>query len=275
MKQHRLLALVLASCAVCATGCSQTNFTASERYEHGLVVVLDGAGGITAAPQQICQGLNDGGVNQALEIFPWSAAHDVLADQTDLERNRGKGAELAARVVRYLNEYPGRPVHLIGLSAGTGIVVFAAEQLPEGVQIDGICLMASSLSSTYPLMPALRHVRYELTNFSSVADVGVLGAAVTVTGTVDRNPGLSAGLLGFQPPEGASEEIRQFYKTKVVEVPWNPVFIVYGNIGDHLWATSSGFVRDRVAPIIRAAERRRAAPVLAPTRPVKAKESHE
>jgi len=253
----RIAALAAAMLALPGlVGCS-VNYLAPERYQNGLVVILDGAGDVTMAPQQIAWGLHSGGVRDAIEVFAWSDAHNVLADQTNLERNRQVAGKLTDRVLRYMSEHPDRPVHLIGLSAGTGIVIFAVEQLPPGQKVDGVCLLASSLSSTYDLSPALRHVRNEITNFSSMADVGVLGVGVGVAGTVDRGNGVAAGLGGFKVPDGASADVQQLYSAKVVEMPWNPTYLIYGHAGDHLGASSSGFVKKFMAPIVLDAQRRR------------------
>jgi len=239
-------------------GCAEPNYTAPERYRNGLILVFDGAGGITRAPIQIRRGLHEGGVDHAIEIVDRTAGHNVLEDQTNLDRNRSVARQSSERIARYIAEHPDKPVHLIGISAGTGIVVFATEQLPAGVKVDGLVLMASSLSNTYNLAPAMKHVRNEITNFSSVADVGVLGVGVGLAGTVDRGSGVAAGLYGFSLPPGASQEVRALYQEKLVEVSWKATHVVFGHMGDHLGASSSGFVKRFVAPIVLDASRLRA-----------------
>jgi hypothetical protein len=259
MRRPPALVLALLAAAAILPGCAAPNYMTPERYERGLVIALDGAGGITAAPQQICQGLDEGGVKQALEVFKWSAGHDVLEDQQNVERNRQVAGDLAARIVRYAGEHPGRPIHLIGISAGTGIVVFAIEQLPPDCPVDGACLLASSINANYDLTRALTRVRNEITNFSSVADMVVLGLGVTLAGTVDRGQGVSAGIGGFTLAKDASDATRQLYKDKLVEMPWNPTYVVLGHLGDHLGAANPAFVKHFMAPIVLDAERRRAA----------------
>ncbi|NLX58743.1 MAG: hypothetical protein GXY74_06610 [Phycisphaerae bacterium] len=256
----RMWAVVAVVSAACLGlgGCAEPNYTAPERYGNGLVLVFDGAGGITRAPVQIRRGLHEGGVDHAIEIVDWTAGHNVLEDQTNLERNRGVARQSSDRIARYVAEHPGRPVHLIGISAGTGIVVFAAEQLPAGVKVDGLVLMASSLTNTYNLAPAMNRVRNDITNFSSVADVGVLGVGVGLAGTVDRGSGVAAGLYGFRLPEDASAQVRALYQEKLVEVPWTATHVIFGHMGDHLGASSSGFVKRFVAPIVLDASRLRA-----------------
>ena len=243
-----LLLLTLGGCV---------DYTAAQRYQNGLVVVLDGAGDVTIAPGQIRWGLHEGGVNHAIEVFPWSDSHNVLADQTNLQRNREVAGQLTSRLLKYMAEYPGRPVHLIALSAGTGIAVFAVEQLPDDRPVDGVCLLASSLNDSYDLTPALHRIRNEITNFSSMADLVVLGLGVGVAGTVDRGQGSAAGLGGFKTPQDASAETRRLYAAKVVEMPWNPTYLIFGHAGDHLGASSSAFVRTFMAPIVLDAPRRR------------------
>ncbi len=231
-------------------GCSPaSSYAASDRLERGLVVVLDGAGGITDTFNYIAKGLNDAGINQAFEPYVWSA-HDVFQDQIDLRRNREIAADLANFILSYHQEYPDRPIHLVGLSAGSGIVIFAAEALPPGVKVDGIFLLGSSLSSAYDLAPALHHVRNQITNFSSLADVAILGAGVAVTGTVDRTHRLPAGIAGFKLPADASTATRQLYQAKLVEVPWKPTFVIYGDLGNHLGATTPAFAQHMIAPVI-------------------------
>lgn len=233
------------------SGCSPTvgSYASSDRLERGLVIILDGAGGITDTFDSVAKGLDKAGVHQAFEPYEWSA-HSVLEDQMDLQRNREMAAGLTSLILGYRQEYPGRPVHLVGLSAGTGLVIFAAEGLPSGYKIDGIFLLGSSLSSTYDLSPAMQHVRHTITNFSSVADVAVLGAGVAVTGTVDRGHSTPAGIAGFKLPKDASTEKKQLYAAKLVEVPWNPRYVIYGDLGGHLGATSSSFAQHMIAPVI-------------------------
>ena len=57
----------------------------------------------------------------------------------------------------------------------------------------------------------------------------------------------------------ASPEARALYEEKLVEMPWNPAYVVFGHLGDHLGAASPGFVKEFMAPIVLDAQRRRAA----------------
>jgi len=255
IRRTGVLAALVLSAAV--AGCAEPNYTALERYQRGLILVFHGAGGITHAPAQIRRGLHTGDVDHAIELVDWSAGHNVFEDQTNLQRNRRIARDSAMRVARYMGQHPDRPVHLIGLSAGTGIAIFTAEQLPAGVKVDGVCLLASSLNARYDLTPAMGRVRNQITNFSSVADVGVLGVGVGLAGTVDRGSGVAAGLYGFSLPKNASQRTKSLYEAKLIEMPWKAEYIIFGHLGDHLGATSASFVKRFVAPIVLDASRLR------------------
>jgi len=241
-----LLALALAAAAV--SGCGQSAYTKSDRYEEGLVVCLSGAGGMMGETDRLREGLNAGHVYRAIEAFEWSRG-GVLEDQTDIDANRRKAAELAGRVETYQRSYPGRPVHLIGVSAGTGLVVWALESLGPESQVTGAILISSSLDTKYDLSKALAKVTDHLYSFNSVADT-VLSLGVTFAGTVDRGGGLAGGLVGFSPPDSAGNDAKALYKEKLIEISWWPGDMVLGHLGDHLGATNPAYIREKIAPLV-------------------------
>ncbi len=241
-------ALAAALAATVAAGCAQTNYTNSDRYEQGLVVCLSGAGGMMGETERLREGLAAGHVYRAIETFEWSRG-GVLEDQTGVDENRRKASELARRVENYQKSYPGQPVHLIGVSAGTGLVVWALEDLSPGSQVTGAILISSSLDTKYDLSKALAKVSDHLYSFNSVADT-VLSLGVTWAGTVDRGGGLAGGLVGFIPPDSASADTRTLYKQRLTEISWWPGDMVLGHLGDHLGATNPSYVREKIAPIV-------------------------
>jgi hypothetical protein len=244
---HWLAAALLA--ASFGAGCTQPNYTALSRYEKGLVIVLSGAGDMMGEVDSVRNGLDEGRVDWALERFTWSQG-GVLHDQTGLEHNRRMAARLARRIEGYQGQYPGRPVCLVGISAGTGIVVFALESLHEGGQVARGILLSSSLDSRYDLGAALRHIKDHMYVFRNTAMDVVLGPGVMVTRTVDREGMTAGGLFGFSPPDNAADETLQLYKEKLVQIGWGAGDVLLGNFGGHLGPTSSAFVREKVAPIV-------------------------
>jgi len=242
-------AVVLAAALMAAAaGCGRVNYTHGNRYEEGLVVCLSGAGGMMGETERVREGLNAGGVRRAIEIFEWSGG-GVLSDQTNVAENHRKAQRLSRRIEEYMRSYPGRPVHLIGVSAGTGLVVWALEDLSEGHQATGAVLISSSLDTKYDLTSALGKVSDRLYSFNSVADT-ILSLGVTFAGTVDRGGGIAGGLVGFSPPDGVSDETQTLYKEKLVQVSWWPGDVVLGHLGNHLGATSPAYVETKIAPII-------------------------
>jgi pimeloyl-ACP methyl ester carboxylesterase len=243
-----LIALVLALLA--GGGCRKNAYTSEDRYDRGLVVCLSGAGGGLAGEcQRIRSALDDGGVDRAIEIFDWSGGK-LLDDQQSVAHNRMKAAELAQHIEAYQASYPGRPVHLVGISAGTGIAVWALEDLALSSRIEGAILLASSLDTLYDLAPALARVSDRIYTFNSLIDP-VLAVAVPLAGTVDQEGAVAGGLVGFRPHDGSDDAAIALYRDKLVQHMWWPGDAILGNPGDHLGTTNPLFIRAHLVPIIR------------------------
>jgi len=244
--------LVAAAWVATAAGCGQvyraeadrfTNLSGGAGYDRGLVIALSGVGGVLGEVERIRQGLAQGGVECAIEEFDWSAG-DMLVDQTDLAANKAKARMLTRRIETYFTEHPGCPVHLFGVSAGTGLVVWALEDLEPGRRVDNVVLIASSLSARYDLRGALRKVGGRLYNHYSAVD-GVLGVMVPAAGTVDRAAGLAGGLRGFRAPSGAEP----LYGERLQQVGWSTEDSRWGHVGSHMGATQPPYVREYMAPL--------------------------
>ncbi len=237
-----------------AAGCAAPGPDREARAQRGYVFYLDGAGGggITNWSAGVRNGLRDGGYAGAGEMFPWETGLGLLADQTATnDFKRGKARKLADEIVAYRNQHPGAPVHLIGLSAGTVISVFALESLPPGVQVNNVILLSGSLSADYDLTAALQHVRGKMYVSTSARDV-VLGALLPVVGTADRGADTNAtiGVEGPQLPVSASAQSRQLYASKLEIIPWKSEFARYGNSGGHTDSVAAPFVARYIAPLV-------------------------
>lgn len=245
---------VFAACALsvlaAASGCSVRDLGTSDRLARGLVVVLPGIEGRSAFNVSICRGLDDGGVDCAIEIFDWNAPTPFLplANLAALDRNREQAAKLAKRVIAYQGDYPGRPVHLVGHSGGAGIAVFAMERLTPAQAVSGAVLLAPALSPEYNLAKALQRSDHGIFSFYSKRDVLLLGLGTTIAGTMDRNSGPSAGAVAFEAPH--SNASRSLYKDKLYQVAWSPRMARAGNSGSHLGWTDREFVQTYLAPLI-------------------------
>lgn len=247
------LALILTASAF---GCASTIPHRHELDRFGYVFFLDGAGGANALrdySQCVAAWLRNANFAGEFYSFPWHTGLGVAADQaSSVEYKRRKGAELARMIYKYMDEHPGTPVSLIGLSAGTAVAIYALEELPSRYRVDSVVLLGSSMSAHYDLTKALQRLEGELTVFTSQKDA-VLGVLVPLAGTADRMfcGACTAGLHGFHLPEGADDRTRGLYSRKVRNIRWDPEFAAAAaNYGGHTDAVNEKFIRDYVAPLI-------------------------
>lgn len=237
------------------TGCASTAPDRAQRMTRGYVYYLDGAGGggVRNWSGGVRRGLLDAGYDGSGEMFKWQTGRGVLADQTASNNyKRDKAARLAQRMVEYRRQHPHVPITMMGLSAGTVITVFALEALPADMTVENVFLLSGSLSATYDLTKALRHVRGKMHVSTSQRDV-VLGQLLPLAGTADRGSGTTAtiGVEGPRIPAGASAQTRQLYASKLVVVPWRSEFARYGNHGGHTDTVSAAFIERYVAPLVK------------------------
>lgn len=220
----------------------------------GIVYYLDGAGG-GGRPldwgRKVEKGLRQGGFRGEFKQFKWQTGLGALVDHGLSESSKRKEArKLALQLSRYMDLHPRTPVYLIGLSAGTAILVFTLEALPEKKQVENVVLLSSSLGADYDLSRALRRVDGQMYVFTSKNDP-ILEGLVPLVGTAERDwAGRDiAGLKSFQPPAGAGPDTRRQY-TKIVHVPWREQFKRFGNRGSHTGATDADFVARYITPTV-------------------------
>ena len=188
-----------------APGCNdldaKTEYLTPERKENGLILILPGIEGESGFNHDIMRGLELSGSYRAVMIYHWGRPIPLLGmvlNQMDVIGNRLAGKSIAELVEHYQDMYPNRPVHIIGHSGGGGIAVFAAEELSEDRQVDGLVLLSASIGDGYDLTKALRKCKNGVVNFYNPSDAGLLGVGTTIVGTVDGSRGASAGLNGFK-----------------------------------------------------------------------------
>jgi pimeloyl-ACP methyl ester carboxylesterase len=248
-------ALSIGGALAALSGCTWISYLGTDPTgsEFGRTYYVGGAGPFGhVGTIDVPNGLRQAGYRGSVEVFAWqSVVGGTLRDQIDRSRNEEQARRLARRIQAYLRRYPGRPVNLIALSAGTGIVTWALENLPDRVHVNTVVFLASSLSRNYDLTRALRHVDNKLYCFYS-ADDPILRYAVPIAGSVDRerfSPEV-AGLLGFVLPPNASEETARLYDTRVQNMPYRRHYARYGYRGRHTDTTSVEFIQYVVAPLL-------------------------
>jgi pimeloyl-ACP methyl ester carboxylesterase len=227
-----------------------------ERMEHGLAIVLPGVEGGGPLNWCIARGLADGGWPGAVVVHDWTTGlwplflYHLRAN----DRNRRRADEVAALIVRYQDEHPGRPVFLVGHSGGGAMAVWALEALPEGRSIRGAVLLGPALSPAYPLGPALCRVEEAVWNFWSPLDLLFLAAGTSVFGTVDGRHTVSAGWGGFRLPGEASE--RELYDARLRQHGYRPAWLSQFHPGTHFGWTNRVFVAESLVPLLREASER-------------------
>jgi len=242
---------VLLSLAFLA-GCGAPQpYVTKDRLKRGLVVVLPGIEGRSPFNEAICQGLDEGGVDYAIELRDWTMGVPLgfALNLWSIERNRKQASDLAERITRYQFNYPGRPVVLVGQSGGSAIAAWACEAMKWDRKVDGVVMLAAALSLDYHLTTALGSTRRGIVSFYSGRDVLLLWAGTTVYRTMDGKHTSAAGCVGFTvpPPKSKPEEYN-----KLFQVPWRPEMADTGHIGMHLTSGTAMFVATYVAPLVKA-----------------------
>ena len=239
---------VIVMAAMSSIGCNAA-WTTPERYEKGLIVVLPGIEGMGPLNLSICDGLFNGGVEGAIELTGWGGGPlGILFNQRAEAGNRRRAAGIAKRIVAYQNEYPDRPVFLIGHSGGTAIAVWTAEAMPNDHQVTGLILLASSLSGEYNLCPALERTTQGIVNFYSGNDTILLALGTGAVGTMDGRYSAPAGRIGFETPEILGDS---WAYEGLHNVAWTPRMTRLNHIGGHSGYSGYTFVEAVVAELVK------------------------
>ena len=226
------------------TGCAATyplTITAKPvqyQAEPATIFIVDGAGNYQMTSKAIRNVLVTDGYPFDALTYDWSHGHHrVLADQMDSVHARRQGKELAEKLLVYHDANPERPLYLIGHSAGSMVVMAALEALPANV-VDRAILLSPSLSTYYDVQPALAAVKKSLHVFYSRHDLFLLGFAIHIVGTSDRQWTMSAGRVGFAADD-----------PKLVQVPWRPSDRELGNDGGHYGTYQPDYLRAQIVPL--------------------------
>jgi hypothetical protein len=232
---HRIIITGLISgVALAATGCQKRG--SAEKF--GKTYYLDGAGNWGFGASQVPNGLKRAGYVGDVELYVWTSSFNPLIDQLNIGNARLRAAILSDKINRYKQRYPNNMVNIIALSAGTGVATWAIENLKDGVKVDNLVLLGSSLSSSYNMSKALRHMNGKIYAYHSPHD-SVL-ETVKIVGTIDGKRGVnSIGLTGLRPPRGMAD--------RVVNIGWNKSWMRLGWAGAHTDTTNEKFVRMEIA----------------------------
>jgi pimeloyl-ACP methyl ester carboxylesterase len=214
----------------------------------GVVFVANGSGDVRSVSTNLCQVVAETATPLEVETYVWSHGYGrFLADHVDHANHLAHARRLAGQVMAYRQTYPDRRVYLVGHSAGSAVILSAAEMLPPD-SVDRIILLAPSMCVTYDLRPALRTVRQSIEVFYSREDRFVLGLGMAVVGTADRGCRTAAGKYGFTPVVACPGDAALYGKLR--QHPWDPVVEWSGHDGDHYGSNHTGFLRAYVLPLL-------------------------
>lgn len=211
----------------------------AERY--GKTFYLDGAGNWGYGADGISRGLAAAGYSGDVEEYVWTTSFNPLVDQLNIVAAKFRSEALARKITDYVHRYPENTVNIVALSAGSGVATWAIEALPDGVGIDNLILLGSSLSHDYDMSEALSHMSGTIYVYYSEHDVVL--QKVRVIGTIDGKRGVdSVGYSGLVPPRDL--------ENRVVNTGWTRDWLRYGWTGAHADCTNAQFVRYELAKVI-------------------------
>ncbi len=209
-----------------------------------VVIYLEGAGWYTSGGG-VQAGLKDAGYTGEFSRFTWTSFLGPAHDHFVNARSRIIARRLASRIEAQRRKEPDAPIHLMGLSAGTSLILLALPMLPDDVMVDNVVLFSPSVSSEHNLTQAMKHVKRNLYATSSPYDGILAGLPVNA----DGKGGAPAGRYGFKLPPGAGEKTLMAY-SRVINLPWKPSYLGYHWNGSHTTVTNRSFVKHVIAPRI-------------------------
>lgn len=240
LQRHIPLASLILMIAFLSTGCEKRD---KERF--GKTFYLDGAGNWGYGAADVPAGLMDAGYRGDVELFIWTTSFNPLVDQLNILGAKARALALTDKIKSYARAFPGNPINVIALSAGTGVATWAIEGLPPDVRIDNLVLLGSSLSHDYDMSRVLSRMDGRIYVYYSPLDTVL--ETVRVVGTIDGKRGVdSVGLVGLRPPRGAED--------RVVNIGWNRSWMRLGWTGAHTDTTNRLFVSQEISKRIKTLE---------------------
>jgi pimeloyl-ACP methyl ester carboxylesterase len=213
-----------------------------------VIFSCDGAGNSAGLTNALRETVESHCLPAHVEMCEWSYGPGrFLSDQVSYCHAREAGVRLAQRITAYRQACPDSPISLLAHSAGSLVVLTAAEQLPPD-SLDKIVLLAPAVSSTYDLRPALRTARRGMDVFMSERDVVILGAGVGLVGTTDRRWEPAAGRVGFEPVGDTSEDTALYARLR--QHPWDASVAWTGNSGGHFDTYETHYFEMYVLPVL-------------------------
>src|SRR5688572_24414176 len=93
-----------------------------------------------------CHEIHRAGPTTRSSIYDWTGRRFPITVLQSVERNRAEAKNVAARIVAMRREHPDARIVVSAESGGAGPTVWALEDLPDGVYVDAVVLIAPALS---------------------------------------------------------------------------------------------------------------------------------
>lgn len=211
--------------------------------QNDVLILVDGVGGFQSAVLQVRRCLRLDGRSLPTIVFRWQFGPpgEIWTDLCWIRRNRLMGLKLARKIRALQRAHPNTAIHLMAISGGAGIAVFACEKLRQKPAIETLILVCPALSPEYNLAPALTSVNHGYALVSRLDRV-ILGLGTRIFGTTDRRFCRAAGMVGFNVPHHATSSEKAAY-AKMREIHWAPHFRDFGHYGGHTGWVRSAVVR--------------------------------
>lgn len=239
-RERRMAWLLGLALTLSAAGCAEPQAGA-------VIYYCDGAGWDNAGPVEA--GLRSAGYDGRFETFSWSSYLGPAHDHFVNARSKWVARRLSHKIEKARALDADSPIHVIGLSAGTAVVLSALEQLSDSVCVNHVILFSPSVAAKHDLTKALQHVRGRLYATHSPHD-GMLALLLI---NADGLGGPPAGRVGFQLPTKATKDTRAAYR-RVINLPWQPSYVAYDCDGGHTSVTRRKYVKAVIGPRILQAE---------------------
>jgi pimeloyl-ACP methyl ester carboxylesterase len=192
-------------------------------HESGRVVILPGIANVEFQFAGFLKRVRAQLPEFDVEIQRWGPRLRPLHNLRAEENNRKAAETLAAELAKWRAAHPEELLYLVGYSGGAGVAALSAADLPEGVRLDRLVLIAAAISPEFPLADdALPHVSEFAANYSSERDWQVDWGTRTF-GTIDGAKTESAGATGFEVDDD-----------RLLEYRWSRADLSYGHHGHHL-----------------------------------------
>ena len=164
--------------------------------------------------------------------------------------NREEAQVIAASIMRYRAQYPGRPIYLVGHSGGATLAVFALEALPPDQRVNTAVLLGCALERRYNLSAAMQRTEAGIHNYYSPLDIYVSQVYVGTVAALAGRPKITAAAYGFEVPPDIDASHRRDYESRLVQHKYEFGMLGNAHWGGHFGWTMSPFVRKQIAPVL-------------------------